>query len=1487
MKKKLLCLISVIFVALSLCVFANCNGCNGCGGKTGELKSSMGVTVTGGNFGKKAKLITEKVEMTEETVKSTIDKLPDEYKLLADEKMTTIDISVKSDGVKVQPDGKVKVSVPAPIEGVEEYMVFHIKSESKVERLDCEFKDGKVIFETDSFSPFVFLDNSDISALVIKNPGPCEGTVFVRYIMGVVELNYKIYSGEEKKIYSRANETVKLFVECGYDFVHSGWFAEKDGKIESTPFSTESMIEGKTVAGEKTIVCKFAADLTDMESIWAFPGTSNMPKGYADGRAATSVYIKPGNQTGIDLSKLIIKGKKEKDFRQVYTLLAPEQFVVTGLDKIDYSKEGAYRVEYKCRVSDEKELTLVITVYVSEKNSDIMVKAGTGGHFYMEDKKEVYTEKQLIFTDKDQKYSLTAVPDRDFEFSGWYTWYAGGVLGDLISESSTYEIGMSDYDLNIIAMFKIKPEKSNLKTDVYQLHHWVGESGLPMVVKDGTIYFEAKSVLYYKPGTPKTDFLRLDVRGLRRKDPPSVNEFEYVQLYFGDYSIDYGGLDFNKEGHYQIKYTVHFSRINKAMEDEVYNAFIVYVSERFAHLTVELTGKGSITEKNNEFNEIKTSNDPRVLGYFDLGYSKVLQAKPAEGYKFVGWYLVDEEGNLSEEPVSTETEYEFRQNGTDVHIKAVFVEEVGWLTLECEGFEGGFFHYNLSTKEKADLTGLTVTTNNGNVLDASEYIVDASKVDYTKTGDHEIVITYKYDKSVRATLMVSVPQAETYSYLLDRDGTQGVIQKDGAVVVDTPEGHREVVDLGGTLTLTAVPNEGYRFAGWYIVNSFDEEKRFYSSNATETFTITDNTYIYAQFAEKEKVTLTVIAGEHGNVYDNNAEGYPSHEKQLQFVVTEGSKVQVSANGDAVYIKFVGWYDGEGETATRISDKDVYEFTVTEDATVYARFDYAFIVSARIESEGAGKFVGEGVTEDGFYVGDLPNNASVTVEVKPNAGYRFIGWFPSSDTAGYNADELLSTDLKYTFNVSEATGNVHLTAMFRGTVTGIKLDDLNDFGFDTDENGNPKEEYVFNLNSEHWVDFEHVPVLGKVGDKYERLCRGVEYSVESTIGVSENNMLDTSRAGTYTVTYTYLANPALKVVIKIRIVEQVNFLAQCREYHWGYITENGKKVDFGNGRPLEKGTQITLTAVANEGYNFLGWYSYNEQQAETRISGDATYTFTVNGDMVVFAKFAEKEMYRFIANPTEAGYITENGKKVDLANGRRVEKGTQITLTAVANEGYNFLGWYSYNEQQAETRISEEATYTFTVDGDMDVFAKFAEKEMYNFFAYPSEVGYFTENGQPVEFNESRRVEKGTQITLTANVREQGYRFAGWYYYNEQQAETWISGDATYTFTVNGDMVVFAKFDEKEMQFFIAYVDSYIGGRITENGKEVEFGNGRPVEPGTQITLTAVADEGYTFVGWYRSVGDQTEECISPDPTYTFTVNGTMYVYAKFDKTPGN
>lgn len=52
---------------------------------------------------------------------------------------------------------------------------------------------------------------------------------------------------------------------------------------------------------------------------------------------------------------------------------------------------------------------------------------------------------------------------------------------------------------------------------------------------------------------------------------------------------------------------------------------------------------------------------------------------------------------------------------------------------------------------------------------------------------------------------------------------------------------------------------------------------------------------------------------------------------------------------------------------------------------------------------------------------------------------------------------------------------------------------------------------------------------------------------------------------------------------------------------------------------------------------------------------------VNEERYAYAKFIEKEMHLFNAYPTEAGYITENGQEIDFGNGRRVEKGTQITL----------------------------------------------------------------------------------------------------------------------------------------------------------------------------------------------------------------------------------
>lgn len=1294
MKRKHRNIILAILMVISLSLFSGCNSCSSCNKIINELKSESGVTLVGGNFEKQAKLITEKLQSTDENVQQSIERLPDEFQTYEGSDLVAMDISVQSKGVKVQPDGKVKVSVPTPIEGVTKYWVFHIKNEKEVEQLEAEFKDGKLTFETDSFSMFIFIDAESGEKVTIKNQGPCEGRVFVKittkgYFRDIVK-EFKINTDEEKTFYIKKGTIINISLLGAYDIDYKGLYREVNGVVEDKPFTTAQFPQYTVEEGEQILVAKFAGDLNGVYQLWAFPGESGVPAVFNDGRAATELYIKPGNPNNIDVTALIIKGLKRKNDKLRYTLLSPEQYDIIGLDELDYSKEGTYRVEFIAK--ENKELWASITIHVSEKNGDVSAFTTTGGKFYVDDKAdELLNEKSFLFTNT--MYKLTAVPDSKFDFGGWYVCHEGGIVGKKLSDELVYEVKLSEYDLTILALFTIKPEFSN-KQGVYQVRIEPGESNIPLGFHNGKPTEYIASSIFYKPGAPEIDLLKLEIKGLRRNDELE-SPYEFVPLYFGDYTIDYDGLDFRKEGKYTVKY--------KLVSENVEDSFMVYVSNQFSHLTVEFSGKGKVEDVRYGKYPITKSDTPETLEYFPLYDCRKIVATPAEGYKFIGWYSVDENGKCSEEPISLESEYLYYQNGKDEHIKAMFVEIITNLTVSCDGFEDGNFYYNLDRKEMPNLANLVVKNEKGRTLNASEFIVDASKVDYEKTGTYEITITYKYDKDVKTTLTVEVPKAETYSYIESEDVDKGVIKMNGEIIVKDPDGYRKEVELGGTLTLTAEPKEGYKFAGWYITNSLNGEKRLYSTNETETFTITDNTYIFAKFIEKDMVTLTVIAGEGGYVFEYNETGTSQNMKRLELAVKEGEKVKVSASGEYVYSKFVGWYDGEGENATLISTESLHEFIVTANATVYARFEKAFYVNARIEN--GGEFVDSPyVSEDGFYRDDLPENSEVTIEVKAKEGYYFVGWFISADY--YSAEGLLSTELKHTFIVNEETNNLNLTALFRAIATEIKLEDSSDYGFYLDNEGKLVTEYLLKLNQEFYAMPDGQPLLGKIGDKYERLILGLEYRVESTINYTKNGMFDTSKEGTYTITYTYLNNPELKVVMNFKVVELVRFLAQCMPHNSGYLLEDGQRVDFANGKLVEKGTKITLTAVANSEYNFVGWFYFDSDQSEKLISTDATYTFTVNEERYVYAKFVEKEMHLFNAYPTEAGYITENGQEVDFGNGRRVEKGTQITLTAhVKVEGYRFVGWYNSTDQN-ETLISTDETYTFIVNENMFVFSKF-------------------------------------------------------------------------------------------------------------------------------------------------------------------------------------
>ncbi|MBQ8340011.1 MAG: hypothetical protein IJY16_06155, partial [Clostridia bacterium] len=150
-KTSLLTTILLLLIAVFAC---SLTACHKEVGTLESLKNEYGIVVDGGSFEEGSILVSnEIVATTEEAAKVLAAIANQDYN--KDGSVYIFDIYVTKDGVKVQPDGKVKVSIPVPNASVDNYLVFHVKDDNTVENLAPTVADGKISFETSSFSYFV------------------------------------------------------------------------------------------------------------------------------------------------------------------------------------------------------------------------------------------------------------------------------------------------------------------------------------------------------------------------------------------------------------------------------------------------------------------------------------------------------------------------------------------------------------------------------------------------------------------------------------------------------------------------------------------------------------------------------------------------------------------------------------------------------------------------------------------------------------------------------------------------------------------------------------------------------------------------------------------------------------------------------------------------------------------------------------------------------------------------------------------------------------------------------------------------------------------------------------------------------------------------------------------------------------------------------------------------------------------------------------
>ena len=178
---------------------------------------------------------------------------------------------------------------------------------------------------------------------------------------------------------------------------------------------------------------------------------------------------------------------------------------------------------------------------------------------------------------------------------------------------------------------------------------------------------------------------------------------------------------------------------------------------------------------------------------------------------------------------------------------------------------------------------------------------------------------------------------------------------------------------------------------------------------------------------------------------------------------------------------------------------------------------------------------------------------------------------------------------------------------------------------------------------------------------------------------------------------------------------------------------------------------TLTAIANEGYEFTAWNDGNTENPRT---------ITITSDTAFMAIFAEA-----VSTPT----ITLTVNDETMGSASYTLDGNTAVLTATPNEGYRFLTWNDGNTENPRT---------VTVTSDTAFVAIFTETE-----TTPT----ITVTVNDATMGSATYTMDGNTAVLTATPNE-GYVFTGWNDGNTENPRTvTVTSDTVFTaiFTASG------------------------------------------------------------------------------------------------------
>lgn len=316
--------------------------------------------------------------------------------------------------------------------------------------------------------------------------------------------------------------------------------------------------------------------------------------------------------------------------------------------------------------------------------------------------------------------------------------------------------------------------------------------------------------------------------------------------------------------------------------------------------------------------------------------------------------------------------------------------------------------------------------------------------------------------------------------------------------------------------------------------------------------------------------------------------------------------------------------------------------------------------------------------------------TVNFSAMPSAGSRFVAWLYTADGVTDTLTDYISAYAPMDFFYGYFGSNVTLTAVFEAgnpdstTITYA----VNDATMGT-TNPAPGTYTIYVGNA---IEATAIPNAGYhlEGWAFATYLDGDLYDADTIYSDDpdfDNPILFGQLPQSYadygaTITVTAIFAPATVTTYTVSV-----------------STANG---DMGSAVPIGNNTVVagesfTVTAYPNAGYHFVSW-----TMGDSVISTANPYTFTVNSDVYLVANFAENDSSLTYYTLTVTSQDNEMGSVSCSVPAGQVAEGTEVTVTATANEGYRFRHWVT----TGGVVVSDENPYTFTMTENVTLTAIF-------------------------------------------------------------------------------------------------------------------------------------------------------------------------------------